>query len=170
MRSRYGRRIHHGTLDRSLVTDPTDPSRVTHYAIVPVTIERLTLGITGYEVDSPALSEDALIDTGATSSAVHPSLADDLDLEMAGSEEDDGSPERTSLSRVRITIGVIGGGWDLFVIERGYHIPQPGEVQSQDTGKPAQLFRVLIGTDILKDCALTYNAPRGKFALAYLPG
>ncbi len=159
-------------LDRSPVTDPTDPDRVTNYALVPVTIARLTpvnADGTEYEVSGPTLDEYALIDTGATSSAVHPSLADALDLEMAGSEGDIGSPERTSVTRVRITIAVIGAYWELFVIERPYDLPQPSEVQSQDTDEPAQLARVLIGTDILKDCALTYNGPdRGRFCLVYL--
>jgi predicted aspartyl protease len=123
---------------------------VTDYAIIPVTIE----GLTGYEVSTAARDEKAMIDTGATSSAVHPSLADDLGLRSLGSERSDDSREPAPLYRVRITIGVIGVAWDLYVIGREYDTPQ--------------LHRVIIGTDILKDCGLTFNGPdRGRFCLAY---
>jgi predicted aspartyl protease len=140
-------------LDRTPVTDPSDPSRVTHYAIVPVTIA----GLTEDEVSIPPSSEKAMIDTGATSSAIHPSLADDLGLRQVGHEFGNDSREPASLYRVRVTISVIGGEWDLYVIGREYD--------------PHHLFRVIIGTDILKDCGFTFNGPggRGRFGLAYFP-
>lgn len=142
---------HFGYLDRTSVTDPSDPSRVTHYAIVPVTIA----GLTEDEVSTPPSSENAMIDTGATSSAIHPSLADDLGLRQVGHESGDDSREPVPLYRVRVTISVIGAEWGLYVIGREYDHPR--------------LFRVIIGTDILKDCGFTFNGPggRGRFGLTY---
>lgn len=145
--------LYYGYLDRTPVTDPNDPSRVTHYAIVPVSIARLTED----EVSTPSSSEKAMIDTGATSSAIHPSLADDLGLRQVGHEYGDDSREPVSLYRVRVTISVIGGEWDLYVIGREYDHPQ--------------LFRVIVGTDVLKNCGFTFNGPggRGRFGLTYFP-
>ncbi len=142
-----------GYLDRMPVTDPSDPSRVTHYAIVPVTIA----GLTEDEVSTLPSSENAMIDTGATSSAIHPSLADDLGLRQVGHESGDDSREPVLLYRVRVTISAIGAEWGLYVIGREYDHPQ--------------LFRVIIGTDILKDCGFTFNGPggRGRFGLTYFP-
>ncbi len=142
-----------GYLDRTPVTDPSDPSRVTHYAIVPVTIA----GLPEDEVSTPPSSEKAMIDTGATSSAIHLSLSDDLGLRQVGHEYGGDSREPVSLYRVRVTISVIGAEWSLYVIGREYNHPQ--------------LFRVIIGTDILKDCGFTFNGPgdRGRFGLTYFP-
>ncbi len=142
-----------GNLDRSAVQDLADPSRVTHYAIVPVTVA----GFAKDGVLTPPSSEKAMIDTGATSSAVHPSLAGELGLQQVGNESGDDSDESVLLYRMRVTIPKIGGEWDLYVIGREYGHPQ--------------LFRVIIGTDILKDCAFTFNGPKGRgtFGLMYFP-
>lgn len=145
---------HYGYLDRTRVTDTNDPSRVTHYAMIPVTIA----GLTEDEVWTHPSSEQAMIDTGATSSAIHPSLADALSLRQVGHESGDDSRDRVPLYRVRVTISVIGGVWEnLNVIGREYDHPE--------------LFRVIIGTDILKDCGFTFNGPggRGRFGLTYFP-
>jgi len=145
---------YNGRLDQTGILDPTDPSKVigtTGYAILPVTVE----GLTGDKVSSTSRSEDAMIDTGATTTAVHPSLARDLDLEQVGRElggdAEEDHPTYVPLYRVRITISAIEGEWDLLALGRDYPYPH--------------LFRVIIGNDILKSCRFTFDGPAESFAL-----
>jgi hypothetical protein len=100
-----------------------------------------------------------MIDTGSTSTAVHPSLVRDLDLQQEGREEGSGSePEESSvrwvpLYHVRITINRLEAvtSWDPFAIESEYDYPK--------------LFRVIIGRDIFNSCRFTFDVPADRFTL-----
>ena len=146
--------LYRGRLDQTGVLDLTDLSKVigtTGYAILPVSVE----GLTGDKALSPSRSEDAMIDTGATTTAVHPSLARELDLEQVGRELGGDAQEDhlmyVPLYRVRITISVIEGEWDLPAMGRDYPYPH--------------LFRIIIGNDILKSCRFTFDGPADSFTL-----
>ena len=127
----------------------------TKLAIHPVTVQRVTEDgvVSGDPLDRPAL-----IDTGATGSAVSPGLRALLDLEASDFTEQGlgGQPgEQDENSRplywLRITIGT--KGWDVLVFERA-------------TGAD-----VLIGCDILQHYRFTYDGldgPDGSYDL-YLP-
>ncbi len=124
-------------------------------AVLTVTVQRVTEdGI----VSGDLLEREALIDTGATTTAVDPGLRAALGLEESGYSErgSGGAPgeeeeQLRPLYRLRITIGE--EEWDVPVIER-------------TTG-----FDVLIGCDILQRYRFTYDGlkgDKGSFDL-YLP-
>jgi hypothetical protein len=102
-----------------------------------------------------------MIDTGATITTVHPSVADELRLTRRGSERDAmGSQEEpAALYPVRMTM--IGARWDLLVAGRRYD-PDPDRDR-----EVAKLFKVTIGTDILQSCRFTYNDPPDRFTLEF---
>lgn len=103
---------------------------------------------------------NAAIDTGATTTALHPSLATRLTLKKVshelGSEPREpanGTPEpprHVGLYEVRISLAE-EDWWELPVMIRDY-----------DYG---DFFQVLIGLDILRDCRFTYDAPGDLYIL-----
>jgi len=124
-------------------------------AILPVTVQRVTKDGVG---SGDPLPKDAMIDTGASTTAVDPCLRKALDLEQSGYSErgSGGAPgeeeeQLRPLYWLRITIG-----------EREWNVP----VIERTTG-----FDVLIGCDILQHYRFTYdglNGDDGSFDL-YLP-
>lgn len=147
-----------GPLRKLNVKDARDESVAisqTRLAVLTVTVQRVTED--GIASGAP-LQREALIDTGATTSAVDPGLRTALDLEQSEYSErgSGGMPgeEETQLRplyRVRITLGE--KAWDVPVIERkvGDH--------------------VVIGCDILQHCRFTYDGldgGDGSFTL-YMP-
>jgi|HubBroStandDraft_3_1064219.scaffolds.fasta_scaffold04439_5 hypothetical protein len=123
------------------------------YAIVPVTIQ----GLIGGEVSGPSRIEKALMDTGATDSAIHPALIRDLALRQLDLGQGpvsalgaDVMTEQTKpepVYHVRLTIADIGE-WDPYVNRRDF--PE----------RFCRLFRVIIGTDILQACRFRVQRPR----------
>jgi hypothetical protein len=143
-----------GRLDQTGVIDLSDPSNVigtAGYAIVPITIEGLAID----EGWSPSKSEYAMLDTGSTTTVIHPSLINDLKLKQVGQElGGDAETEHivsVPLYQARITINAIKGGWSLLAMGRSYPYPH--------------LFRVIIGNDILRFCRFALDGPAGSFTL-----
>lgn len=130
-----------GTLD-------ADNKRIADYelAVLPVTIQRVNeAGV----VSGRLVTVDALIDTGASNTAIHPDLRKELGLTptdrrelgqggLPGEEEGKYVP----LYRARITIDDTGVAWDPYVVVR-----------------PLPWYPVAIGTDILMRYRFTYDAP-----------
>lgn len=120
-------------------------------AIVPAVA---IAGVTASGTWSPSQSVKALIDTGATTSAIHPSLVAKLgDLMKVGREEGgdtnapDGQVEDT-LYELRVTItGSDGSEFEWFPV---YAIERPYE-------QPEKIGCFLIGCDILGACRFTYD-------------
>jgi hypothetical protein len=119
------------------------------FAILDVTFQGLT---PDGEVSGPSMTERALIDTGASTSAVHPSLVRDLDLQATGRERTARKDQPNPLYQAHIAIARIDAEWTLPVVDRG------------DFGY-GNLFRVIIGTDILQECRFVYNDPPEWFTL-----
>ena len=135
------------------------------YAILPaVTLHGVT---EDGEVFGSPWSGKAMIDTGANTSAVYSPLVQELHLLPRGSQSDvTGSQSQgdtaecqakpAPLYLARIT--VLGRRADLRMVDRADFDPVL-----------AELFKVIIGTDILQACRFTYNDPPGKFTLEYHP-
>lgn len=134
------------------IEDPQTGERLGSYlyAILPcVTLQGVT---EDGEVYGSSWSGKAMIDTGANTSAVYSSLVQELHLLSRGSLIDvTGSQSQSDAT-------VLGRGTDLRMVDRGDFDPVL-----------AELFEVIIGTDILKDYRFTYNDPPGKFSLEYQP-
>lgn len=149
-------------LDRTPIPSATtgEAAGTYGYAIVPVTIQGLING----EASGPSRIEKALLDTGATDSAIHPALIRDLALRQLDLGQGpvfalgaDVMTERTEpepVYHVRLTIADLGE-WDPYVNRRDF------------PDRFSRLFRVIIGTDILQTCRFTYNDPAGWFTLDY---
>ena len=149
------------------IEDPQTGERLGSYlyAILPaVTLQGVTED--GKVFGSPWRGK-AMIDTGANTSAVYSSLAKELHLLRRGSKIDvtgsqnqgDDAEHQTKpapLYLARIT--VLGRRADLRMVDRGDFDPVS-----------AELFKVIIGTDMLQFCRFTYNDPPGKFTLEYQP-
>lgn len=105
----------------------------------------------------------ALIDTGASISAVDPSVLTALGLSATGEAEihtpsTAGVPVKTATYDVQIAI-LAGRPGDLHFISE--------TVQVTSTELTAQGFQVLIGRDILKSCILYFNGADAVFSLSY---
>lgn len=117
---------------------------------------------TGQTVPLPQMIR-ALIDTGASISAVDPSILTALGLTPTGEADihtpsTAGVPVHTATYDVRIGI-LAGREGDVHFISE--------TVQVTATGLESHGFQALIGTDILKRCILHYNGADGLFTLAY---
>lgn len=154
-------------LTSGYIEDPQTGERLGRYlyAILPaVTLQAVT---EDGEVFGSPWSGKAMIDTGANISAVYSPLVKELQLLPRGSQIDvtgsqsqgDAAECQTKpapLYLARIT--VLGRRSDLRMVDRGDFDPVA-----------AELFKVIIGTDILQVCRFTYNNPPGKFTLEYQP-
>jgi hypothetical protein len=134
-------------------TDKNAPSRITGYAIIDV----------GLRVE-PAVSSGfyetrAMIDTGATESAIHADLAAELALTHVGwswaAGFQDAEPQPVEVYLVRMAMGTDMG------------TPRTEVVLPVTLSANANtLFQVIIGNDLLQQCQFTYNRPVGRFVLA----
>ena len=150
-----------GPLRKFNIIDGHDPSTVIaeiKLAVLTVTVQRVTQdGV----VSGAPLQDDAIIDTGATTSSVYPDLREALELEQSdyselGSGGLPGEEERKlyPLYWMRVTIGE--QEWDVPVVERRV---------------PDDKRAVIIGCDVLQHYRFTYDGldgPDGSFTL-YLP-
>lgn len=154
-------------LTSGYIEDPQTGERLGRYlyAILPGVMLQ---GVTeDGEVYGSSWSGKAMIDTGANTSAVYSPLIQELHLlpggsliDVTGSQSQGDAAECQTkpapLYLARIT--VLGRGADLRMVDRGDFDPVL-----------AELFKVIIGTDILQDYRFTYNDPPGKFSLEYQP-
>jgi hypothetical protein len=150
-----------GPLTGFNVTNPNNPSEVIAeigFAVLPVVIQELTDG----KPSGLSLNKNAAIDTGSTTTALHPSLATRLNLKQVASElgseprELESGPGKRppryiGLYGVRISLNEGGDWWELPVMIRDY-----------DYG---EFFQILIGLDILRDCRFTYDGPGDLYTL-----
>ncbi len=111
-------------------------------------------GVTADGTWSPSRSVKALIDTGATTSAIHPSLAADLgDLMKVGREEggDANAPDgRVEATLYELRVAITGPDGSGFEWRQVYAIERPYE-------QPENIGYFLIGCDILGTCRFTYD-------------
>jgi hypothetical protein len=137
-----------------------EPSLATYlYAILDdVTVSGATQDGGAY---GAVWSGKAMIDTGATITTVHPSVADELRLTPRGSERDAMGSQKEPAALYLVRMTMIGARCDLLVAGRRYD-PDP----DRDRGI-AKLFKVTIGTDILQSCRFTYNDPPDRFTLEF---
>jgi gag-polyprotein putative aspartyl protease len=133
--------------------DPTNPLRVTRYALIPVIVRVI--------LENGRVSPDefrectAMIDTGATTSAVTKSLAEDLGLRVGGKEVGLGiaeAPTERTLYRAHVDLPDLGNAWDAAFIE---------------TEAGQGIFDVIIGNDILSAYIFNVDGPVDKFTLRY---
>jgi hypothetical protein len=146
--------LYAGELTVFPVVDRHDDSRILAVASLPIVPAVAIAGMTASGIWSPSQSVKALIDTGATTSAIHPSLAAKLgDLMKVGKEiggdtnAPDGQAENT-LYELRVTITGPDGSeceWcPVYTIERPYE-------------EPEKVGYFLLGCDILGSCRFTYD-------------
>ena len=146
--------LYAGELTVFPVVDQHDNSRILGVAPLAIIPAIEIAGVTAGGTWSPTQNVKALIDTGATTSAIHPSLAANLgDLMKVGREQGgdtnapNGHAEHT-LYELRVTItGPGGSGFEwrpVYAIERPYE-------------EPEKVGCFLIGCDILRDCRFTYD-------------
>jgi hypothetical protein len=147
-------RLYAGELTVFPVVDRHDKSRILGVASLAIVPAVEIAGMTASGTWGPTQIVKALIDTGATTSAIHPSLAANFgDLMKVGREEGcdtnapDGHAEDT-LYELRVTItGPGGSGFEwrpVYAIERPYE-------------QPEEMGYFLIGCDILRACRFTYD-------------
>jgi hypothetical protein len=143
------------------IPDANDPTKILArymFAIIPVTIQKVDADGT---VWGNSVQKDALIDTGATTTSVPPSLRNELDLFQSGFSEYrvGGQPGEETLEAVplywaRITFDAARGWWrDIAVSDRGL----PPEYD--------QLCQVLIGVDVLQAYRFTFDGPGERLYL-----
>jgi Aspartyl protease len=100
---------------------------------------------------------NAMIDTGATGSAVSKDLAEELHLEVIGPEIGigmDGKPGPVPLRLGHITVPDLSCHWNRQIL--------------MQTGASQGLYDVIIGNDILQSCIFTVDGPAGRFTLRYV--
>ena len=140
------------------IVDPKTGERLGRflYAILPtVTVQGVT---EDGEVFGSPWSGKAMIDTGANTSAIYSPPIQDLHLLSSGSQSDVTGCQTKSAPLYLARITILGRRTDLRMVDRADFDPVL-----------AELFKVIIGTDILKACRFTYNDPPGKFTLEYHP-
>lgn len=140
-----------GDLDRTPLYGG-DSSRVTGYAIIDAIVSPALDG----QRTSSGRSADvrALIDTGATNSAVDKALATELGLPVIGYETGigmEGRKNRVPLYHARLELPDLGRSWDAVIL--------------METGACEGLHNVVIGNDVLQSCVLIVDGPAGKFTL-----
>lgn len=131
-------------------------------AILVSTAKEQALNDAGLAVPQPQLLR-ALIDTGASTSAVEPSVLSALGLSPTGEIEihtpsTGGTAVRTPTYDVRVAIPS-GRPGDLHFISE--------TVQVIACSLAVQSIQALIGRDILSHCTLFYNGADGFFTLSY---
>jgi hypothetical protein len=146
--------LYSGELTVFPVVDLHDDSRTLGVASLAIVPAVAIAGMTASGTWSPSQSVKALIDTGATASAIHPSLAVKLgDLmkvgkELGGDTNAPGGQAEHTLYELRVTITGPGGlrfEWrPVYAIERPYE-------------EPEKVGYFLIGCDILRSCRFTYD-------------
>jgi hypothetical protein len=147
---------YHSALTGANVVNSDDPSEIIAgigFAVLPVTVRGLADG----RLSGPSLQAKAAIDTGATTSALYPSLAANLDLQRVSRELGSGGgpveeqQRFRDLYQVRISLNDGGDRWERPVMIRPYDYEN--------------LFQLLIGLDILTDCRFTYDGPSDSYTL-----
>ena len=135
-----------------------EPSSVTYlYAILDdVTVQARSQDGGGY---GPVWSGKAMIDTGATITTVHPSVADELGLAPRGSERDAAGSQGEPAALYLVRMTMVGASCDLLALGRRYDPDRDREV--------TKLFKVTIGIDRLQSFRFTYNDPPGRFTLEF---
>ena len=98
----------------------------------------------------------AMIDTGANRSAVYSPLVQELHLLRRGSQNDATGAQKEPAPLYLARITLLDRRADLRMVARADFDPVT-----------AQLFEVIIGTDLLQFCRFRYNDPRGRFTLEY---
>lgn len=146
--------LYAGELTVFPVVDWRDASKTLGVAPLAIVPAVAIAGLTASGTWSPSQTVKALIDTGATTSAIHPSLAADLgDLMRVGREKggDTNAPDgqaEAPLYELRVTITGPDGSeveWHpVYAIERPYE-------------QPEEMGKFLIGCDILGTCRFTYD-------------
>jgi predicted aspartyl protease len=114
-------------------------------------------------VSGRLVKKQALIDTGASNTAISPDLREELNLPPTdrrefgqGGLQAEQEATYVALYRARILIGDTRKGWDPYVLIRDF---------DTRVGTPRLAHDVLIGADILLGCRFTYNDPEGWFTL-----
>jgi len=141
-------------LDKTRI-DKNDPSRVTRYAIIPIIVNSAPSD--GGVPSKYSKQVKAMIDTGATGSAVSGILASELHLEVVGSEIGigmDGKPGPVPLYLGHITVPDLSCHWNRQIL--------------MQTGGGQGVFDVIIGNDILQSCVFTVYGPNDRFTLRYV--
>lgn len=134
--------------------DKDDPNRVTRYALMDAIVAVVLDN--GDVVPSENRRVRAMIDTGATSSAVAKSLAKDLGLKKAGSETGvgiDSKAGKRTLYRAHLQLLKLPVAWKALLLE---------------TEAGQNLFDIIIGNDLLAGLTFTVDGPTNKFTLSYI--
>jgi hypothetical protein len=146
--------LYAGELTVFPIVDRRDSSRILGVASLAIVPAVGITGMTASGIWSKTQNVKALIDTGATTSAISPSLAASLgDLKKVGEEEggDVNAPDgqaKYALYELRVKItGPSGAGFEWHPV---YAIERPFE-QAEEMG------HLLIGCDILRDCRFFYD-------------
>jgi len=111
----------------------------------------------------PAQTIRALIDTGASISAVDPSILSALGLQQTG-EADIHTPSTAGTAVRTPTYDVMIG---IYAARQNdpHFVSDTVQVTGSDLSRFG--FSALIGTDILKECIFHYNGVAGLFTIAY---
>jgi len=106
----------------------------------------------------------ALLDTGASCSAIDQSVLDPLDLTPTG-EAEILTPSAGKIPQKTLTYDVVIG---IFAGRQGdlHYISDALQVIASDLFE-AQGIHALIGRDVLSQCIFHYNGADGQFTLAY---
>jgi hypothetical protein len=144
--------LHSGELEpfEILKLDGSGLDRVACLPVLPVTVTGLAKD--GSWIDP--VNERALIDTGADTTHIEKSFADDLDLKVVGEAWAGYGSQRRLVPAYRITLTITGPGGD------GHNWTLTAPVREISSGY-AQSFRILVGANVLADCRLTCDGTTG---------
>lgn len=138
-------------LDRTPI-DQNNPTRVTRYALIPATVAVIR---DGRPIPSTASSVKAMIDTGASDSAVSRALACDMKLAEAGTDTGmgmEGAAVERQLYRAHLELKSPRIAWDAAFFE---------------TAAGQGLFDIIIGNDLLANLTFFVDGPAGRFTLRH---